>query len=328
MGTTRTERRAGATAVGAAHDRAKRAAAPAARSCDADLQRYTRCAQASTARVIGRYSTSFALATRLFDSRTRRHVRNVYGLVRVADEIVDGAAAEAGLDRAGQRALLDALEEDTMRAMTHGYSANLVVHAFADTARTVGIDETLTAPFFASMRRDLDPAPFTARTVTDYVYGSAEVVGLMCLRVFLHGRNCPDARRARLEAGARRLGAAFQKINFLRDLAADWQRLGRNYFPGTDPDAFTDDAKNAILDEIDDDLRAARAVVGELPMGCRAAVIAAHDLFRALSARLRATPATGILTSRVRVSPPRKIAIAVHAELTGLRKGARWPAPS
>jgi len=140
---------------------------------ESDLVLYTRAAQRSSARIIREYSTSFRMATGLLDRSIRPDIENIYGLVRIADEIVDGAAAQAGLDTAMQLALLDALEAETERAIGTGYSTNVVVHSFAETARAVQIGRDLTAPFFASMRRDLDPAPFTREQVSDYIYGSA-----------------------------------------------------------------------------------------------------------------------------------------------------------
>lgn len=287
---------------------------------ETSLARYGRCAQSSTARVLGQYSTSFGLATRLLDARARVHIRTIYGLVRIADELVDGAAAAAGLSIDEQRAILDALEAEVDRAVTIGYSVNLVVHAFAETARAAGIGPELTGPFFASMRRDLDPAPFTARGIEDYIYGSAEVVGLMCLRVFLLNHSVTDERRDRLQVGARRLGAAFQKINFLRDLAEDWRQLGRNYFPGIRPERLTDTQRDGLVEDIEADLRAARSVIDELPRESRPAVLAAHDLFRALCVRARAVPAEQLLTTRVRVPGARKAVIVLRAQLTGLRR--------
>ena len=287
---------------------------------ETSLARYSRCAQSSAARVIGHYSTSFGVATRLLDARVRVHIRNIYGLVRIADELVDGAAAAAGLSVDDQRAILDALEEDVDRAVATAYSTNLVVHAFAETARAAGIGSELTGPFFASMRRDLDPAPFTTRNIEDYIYGSAEVVGLMCLRVFLLDQPVTEEQRERLEAGARRLGAAFQKINFLRDLSEDWRQLGRNYFPGITPERLTDAQRDELVTDIEVDLLAAHSVIDELPRGSRAAVLAAHDLFRALCVRARAVPAAQLLTTRVRVSGARKAIIVLRAQLTGLRR--------
>ena len=279
------------------------------------LERYTDAAEASSATVIARYSTSFGAAAKLLDAETRRRIRSVYALVRVADEVVDGAAAEAGLSIDELHEVLDGLEADTERAMERGYSANLVVHAFARVARETGFGTELTRPFFASMRRDLDPAPFAPEEIGPYIHGSAEVVGLMCLAAFLVGEPVDDDRRARLERGAIHLGAAFQKINFLRDLAVDWRTLGRNYFPGVDPDAFTEDDKVAILDDIDRDLDIARRTLPELPRRARSAVAAAHGLFASLTARCRATPASEIMATRIRVPDGEKLAIAVRSAL-------------
>ncbi|KZE95463.1 MULTISPECIES: squalene/phytoene synthase family protein [unclassified Agromyces] len=279
------------------------------------LDRYTDAAEAGSATVIARYSTSFGAAAKLLDAETRRRIRSVYALVRVADEIVDGAAAEAGLSPDELHEVLDGLEADTERAMRLGYSANLVVHAFAKVARETGFGVELTRPFFASMRRDLDPAPFTSEEIGPYIHGSAEVVGLMCLAAFLVDEPADEARRARLERGAIHLGAAFQKINFLRDLAVDWRTLGRNYFPGVDPEAFTEEDKTAILDDIDRDLEIARSALPELPRRARSAVATAHGLFASLTARCRTTPASEIMATRIRVPDGEKLAIAVRSAL-------------
>lgn len=278
-----------------------------------DILHYNAAARASSATVIDQYSTSFGLAARLLSPGVREAVRSIYALVRIADEIVDGAAGGAGLGVAAQRELLDDLERETAQATLRGYSTNLVVHAFAATARLVGIDARLTAPFFASMRRDLDPAPFDQAGVTEYIYGSAEVIGLMCLRCFLHESPPAGGELAVLEDGARRLGAAFQKINFLRDLAGDRDILGRNYFPGVDVIEMTDAEKDRILDDIDADLAAAGRVLPLLPADSRRAVTLAHQLFWHLSTRLRATPARQLLRARVRVPDAEKLMIAVTA---------------
>jgi phytoene synthase len=279
------------------------------------LAAYNAAALASATTVIAQYSTSFGLAARLLAAGERDEVRSIYALVRIADEIVDGAAAGAGIDLNGQRELLDDLEEETERAIDRGFSTNLVVHAFAVTARRVGIDPSLTRPFFASMRRDLDPAPFTADGVAEYIYGSAEVVGLMCLRSFLQDSPRSPADLAVLEHGARSLGAAFQKVNFLRDLAADRDALGRNYFPGVDLTTLTEPQKNRLLDDMDADLDAAERVLPLLPPGSRRAVTAAHRLFARLSAKLRETPAQRLMSTRVRVPDPEKLMIALSSSL-------------
>ena len=281
-----------------------------------NLALYTRTAQRSSARVIRGYSTSFGMATRLFDRRLRPDIENIYGLVRVADEIVDGAALEAGLDVDAQRSQLAAFENETVGALRSGYSTNLVVHSFAVTARAAGIGTELTGPFFASMRRDLSPVEFTPDELRDYIYGSAEVVGLMCLRVFLRDHEPSDGERRRLEHGARRLGAAFQKINFLRDLSADWEGLGRNYFPAIDPANLTEPQKRELVADIDADLSAAATVIPQLPRECRAAIAAAHGLFSALTRQIQITPAAELLRTRTRIRNVTKLGILVRT-MTG-----------
>lgn len=277
------------------------------------LALYDRTAERSSAQVISRYSTSFGLASRLCSPAIRTHLSDIYALVRIADEIVDGPAEEAGLDPAQRRELLDALEAETELATARGYSSNLVVHAFAQTARATGFGAELTRPFFASMRRDLDPVRFDDAELREYIHGSAEVVGLMCLRAFSQGLPSDESRDARWQRGARHLGAAFQKINFLRDLADDVDARGRNYFPGLDPHSFGEAEKHRLLDDIDRDLAIAGEVVGELPGGCRRAVAAAHALFSALAVRLRRTPAAELLSTRVSVPTSRKLVLLVRA---------------
>lgn len=281
------------------------------------LDLYDRTAQDAAATVIARYSTSFGLACRLLGPRPRPHVRVIYALVRVADEIVDGPAAAAGLSAAEARAVLDDLETETLVAVERGFSANLIVHAFARTARECGIGEDLIRPFFASMRTDLSTQRHDDASHDAYVYGSAEVVGLMCLQVFVNaGAQHPQTPSPDLVDGARRLGAAFQDVNFLRDLDHDAASLGRDYL-GL---ASGDTSRAAVLDRIDADLAAAAAVIPRLPADCRRAVTAAHDLFAELSARLRATP---VPERRVRVPDLVKARLAARAMLGFAPKDAR-----
>ena len=269
---------------------------------------YDRVAEETASIVIHRYSTSFGLASRLLGANVRQHVENIYALVRVADEIVDGGAHIDTLQAA--RALND-LEVETGEAMRIGFSSNLVVHAFALTARDVDFGEELTTPFFESMRMDLSQKQHDQASFDTYVYGSAEVVGLMCLRAFLHGEPVTDL--ARFETGARALGAAFQKVNFLRDLAADFETLGRSYFPDVAVDSFDEATKLRLLDDIDADLAVSAAVVPDLPRSSRRAVALAQSLFAELSARLRATPATELVRARIRVPNAVKARLALAA---------------
>jgi phytoene synthase len=282
---------------------------------------YDGLADQTASLVIRRYSTSFGMASRLLGAGIRQSVANIYALVRVADEIVDGGAADAGLDRKQAERMLDAYESETERALAEGYSADLVVHAFARTARDAGFGTELTKPFFASMRADLRETTHDAESFAAYVYGSAEVVGLMCLRVFV--KDAPRPYRAgeleTLETGARALGAAFQKVNFLRDLAADHGKLGRSYFPGIDVTRLTEDEKNRLLDDIDADLARAAETLVLLPRSSRRAVLVAQRLFADLSRRLRRTPADVLIRTRVRVPDPVKLRIALSAATLGGR---------
>jgi len=279
------------------------------------LSLYDRVAEETASIVIRRYSTSFGLASRLLGKSVRQHVENIYALVRVADEIVDGAAVEAGLDIVGAARQLNELERETEHAVETGFSGNLVVHAYALTARETGFGHELSAPFFESMRTDLSETQHDQASFDRYVYGSAEVVGLMCLRAFLHDSDVTADERARFEHGARALGAAFQKVNFLRDLAADFDTLGRSYFPGVSVESFSEADKVRLLDDIDADLRTSAAVVPDLPASSRKAVALAQGLFAELSVRLRRTPAEDLRRTRVRVPNPVKARIAAGAAL-------------
>jgi len=279
------------------------------------LSLYDSVAQQTASVVIRRYSTSFGLASRLLDAPVRRHVENIYALVRVADEIVDGVAAEAGVDVVGAARALNEFERETHEAIDSGFSANLVIHAFALTARATGFGRELTTPFFESMRMDLSETEHDQASFDRYVYGSAEVVGLMCLRAFLQGRELTEAELTRFDEGACALGAAFQKVNFLRDLAADFDTLGRSYFPGINVDSFGEDDKQRLVADIDNDLRVSAAVIPDLPAGSRRAVVLAHDLFAELNRRLKHTPAADLRTVRVRVPNPVKVRIATAAAI-------------
>ena len=281
---------------------------------------YDVVSEGSAAVIIRKYSSSFGLASRLLAEPVRTQVRNVYALVRIADEIVDAPDPALGPEPRGR--MLSWLYDDVRHALQTGHSANLVVHAFARTALDCGIEDEIIEPFFASMRMDLETTVHTRESVDRYIYGSAEVVGLMCLRVFLADEDPVGARETptersrqfdRLAPGARRLGAAFQKLNFLRDLAEDHDVLGRLYLPDVDVDRFCDADRDRILDDIAADLDAAAVVIPELPTSSRRAVRVAHSTFAELAARLRATPAGDIRRTRVRVPDPVKLRLVAGA---------------
>ena len=272
---------------------------------------YDETAARASRAVLSGYSTSFGLGTKLLGARGRHGIEAVYALVRIADEVVDTRrGSDAG-------ALLDELEEQTAHALKSGYSTNLVVHSFARTARRTGIGRAEIDPFFASMRMDLTVRVHDRDSYERYVYGSAEVVGLMCLAVFLDADRRPGAPARRpdavLRAGAQALGAAFQKINFLRDLGADYGELGRSYFPGVTPENLDQRGVDAILADIRADIATARASLPGLPRRARWAVASTLGLYERLTVELAATPPADLLTRRVRVPGPTKLAVVARS---------------
>lgn len=269
---------------------------------------YDDVARAAAGAVITRYSTSFAGATRLLGPRVRQHVRAVYALVRVADEIVDGPGRDAVGDPRRLRAAVDDMQARTAQAIASGFSPDLIIHAFAAVARECAISPAMLVPFFDAMRADVDPHPHDARSHQQYVHGSAEAVGLLCLQVFMNaGFERREVAPTSLQNAAKRLGAAFQNINFLRDEAVDTQVLGRDYLGAVAAD------RAQFVHRIREDLRAAAAAIPSLPPDCRAAVAAAHDLFAALCDRLEDAEPGG---ERVRVGDGRKALIIARAALT------------
>ena len=279
------------------------------------LELYTQAAKQSSNAVIASYSTSFGLATKLLAPEIRQHVRNIYALVRVADEIVDGAAAGARQQGGNIEAsfALDQLEQEIYKAQRAKFSTNLVVHAFAATANETGFARLIIEPFFASMRMDLWPRKHTPESFAKYVYGSAEVVGLMCLHAFVSEANYSREDYLQLVKSARALGAAFQKVNFLRDLSADFEKLGRSYFPDVDVASFDENQKMQLLAYIREDLKVAARGLKLLPASSRKAVVAAQLLFTALADRIEKTPASQMLKARISVPNSLKFFIVLKA---------------
>lgn len=270
------------------------------------LALYDEAARAAAAQVIARYSTSFGIGTRLLPAAMRHHIEAVYAMVRVADEIVDTYRG----DDAGE--LLDAFDAEVHAAMEREFSSDLVAHAFAATAREVGIGRDQTDPFFASMRMDLSTAAHTEDSLATYIFGSAEVVGEMCLAVFVNTGRGPRPLDTGVRDGARRLGAAYQKVNFLRDLAMDDSDLGRSYFPGVTAATLTDARLAELVADCRADIDAARACLPALPRRARVAVATTVDIYARLLNQIAATPARELATRRIRVSDPRKLALAAR----------------
>jgi phytoene synthase len=276
---------------------------------------YTKLAQSTSARLTAAYSTSFSLASQLFPPLIRRHIFNIYGLVRLADEIVD---TYRGPDQAQ---LLDDLEAQTYAALKRGYSTNLIVQAFAITAIEVSIDKQLLEPFFASMRRDITQSAYSDTDIDTYIYGSAEVVGLMCLKVF----TADTQQYEQLKPGAQALGSAFQKVNFLRDMSLDHAQLGRMYFPGITYASFNDESKRQIEADIIKDFDKALLAIRQLPANARPAVLASYRYYRALLRRIQRLSASELKSGRVRLPNALKLAILSQTAISSrLRNTLRF----
>lgn len=273
------------------------------------LQRYDRTAIRAAREVIDSYSTSFSLATRLLAKPVRTDIRNLYAVVRIADEIVDGATQLAGFTLNDTNKLLDDYEHAVLAAPKTRFHTDLVLHAYAMTARRCHFNPEHIAAFFSSMRRDLQQSTHDRNSFEDYIYGSAEVIGLLCLSVFLVDHPVADADRARMEHGARSLGVAFQKINFLRDLAEDSTALGREYFPELAEHPLSEADKQSLIDDIRHELHTAGEAIPLLPLTSRTGVLGATNLFSELTDRLEALPAEELVRRRVSVPGPVKARI-------------------
>jgi phytoene synthase len=250
------------------------------------------------------YSTSFSSAIRLLHHDLRTPIYNIYGLVRFADEIVD---TFHGYDKA---ALLAQFKADTYAAISQGISLNPILHAFQLTVNKYDIDHSLIDAFFRSMEFDLDKSSYDQVGYEEYIYGSAEVVGLMCLYVFCDG---DKAHYEELKPHARSLGAAFQKVNFLRDVKADYQQLNRVYFPGVDFNRFTPVMKRKIEAEIAADFHHAYVGITKLPLKARFGVYLAYKYYLSLFRKIKRMQPERILEERIRIPNYAKAWVAAKA---------------
>ncbi|MDB5147296.1 MAG: phytoene/squalene synthase family protein [Mucilaginibacter sp.] len=252
-----------------------------------------------------KYSTSFSLGIKAFDKCFRYPIYAIYGFVRYADEIVDT------FHNYDQQQLISSFEEETFKAIKEGISTNPVIHSFQQVVNRYGIDHELIRAFLKSMEMDLDNKAYDKDSYQTYIYGSAEVIGLMCLRIF----TSDDGLYESLVPKARSLGAAFQKVNFLRDVKADYIERGRAYFPGIDFNNFTEQDKLAIEAEIKHDFDEAFEGIKRLPVGTRLGVYIAYVYYLQLFKKISYTPASVILQKRIRVSDARKMSLYVKAVL-------------
>lgn len=238
------------------------------------------------------YSTSFSLGIRMLHRDLREPIQAIYGFVRFADEIVDTFHAYDKVE------LLERFKRDTHLAIEERISLNPILNSFQWAFWKYDMDIAHVEKFLESMERDLEQTAYDRDGYDDYIVGSAEVVGLMCLSVFVNG---DDAQYTALLPHARSLGAAFQKINFLRDLQADWEGLGRTYFPGLDLSGFDQDAKRTIEAEIDADFAHAYQGILRLPHSSRLGVYMAYIYYMRLFRKIRRLPHHRVLEERIRI---------------------------
>jgi phytoene synthase len=253
-----------------------------------------------------KYSTSFSMGINAFDKRFRYPVYAIYGFVRYADEIVDTFYEH------DQRQLIDDFRDETFKAIDRGISTNPVLHSFQQVVNRYGIEKDLIDAFLNSMKMDLDKTAYDGDSYKTYIYGSAEVVGLMCLRVFCEN-DCTLYEQ--LISKARSLGSAFQKINFLRDIKSDYEDRGRTYFPEVDFNNFTEQDKNFIETDIKKDFDDALEGIKLLPRGSRLGVYVAYVYYLQLFKKIRRTTANTIMQKRIRVSDTHKLSLYFKAVL-------------
>ena len=251
------------------------------------------------------YSTSFSLATKMLDSSIRQDIYNIYGFVRFADEIVDS------FHNYDKKELLNLFEKDLKKSIEDKISLNPILNSFQKTIHSYQIDYELVDSFLNSMKLDLDKKKYlTKKEFDQYVYGSADVVGLMCLKVFVKGNK---NQYNDLRPYAMSLGSAFQKVNFLRDLKADHDGLNRSYFPNLNIDEFDEPSKKIILDEIDKDFRHALKGIFKLPSSARFGVYTAYKYYLKLLNKLRKTHPLKIKSSRIRVPNYQKVNVLARS---------------
>jgi len=251
------------------------------------------------------YSTSFSLATKMLSKSIRQDIYNIYGFVRFADEIVDS------FHDFDKKILFEKFEADLEHALNNKISLNPILNAFQHTFHNYNIDKSLVDSFMNSMRLDLHKSTYlTEKEYKAYIYGSADVVGLMCLKVFVKG----DADKYNeLKDTAMSLGSAFQKVNFLRDLKADHDDLNRTYFPNTDLTNLNEESKQFIIDDIENDFVKGLEGIKKLPMEAKFGVFMAYRYYRQLLKKLKHTPALDIKNSRIRVPNYKKIELLTRS---------------
>ena len=251
------------------------------------------------------YSTSFSLATKMLSDSIRQDIYNIYGFVRFADEIVDT------FHDYDKELLFNNFSNDLELALLHKISLNPILNSFQETYHRYGIDKNLVDAFMKSMRLDLHKQNYlTEEEYKQYIYGSADVVGLMCLKVFVKG---DQEKYDMLKESAMSLGSAFQKVNFLRDLKADFEDLSRTYFPNTDLNELDEASKQTIINDIENDFAKGLQGIKKLPIEAKFGVFMAYRYYSQLLKKLKKTPALEIKSTRIRVPNYKKIELLTRS---------------
>ena len=251
------------------------------------------------------YSTSFSMATKMLSNSIRQDIYNIYGFVRLADEIVDS------FHDYDKKILFTQFEADLESALINKISLNPILNSFQETYHNYGIDKEMVDAFMNSMRQDLHKTVYhTEEEYKNYIYGSADVVGLMCLKVFVKG----DPKKYEvLKETAMALGSAFQKVNFLRDLKADHDELNRTYFPNTDLNNLDEASKEAIINDIEKDFSEGLKGIKQLPLEAKFGVFMAYRYYNQLLVKLKTTPALEIKSTRIRVPDYKKVELLTRS---------------
>ena len=253
------------------------------------------------------YSTSFSLAVKMLGKSIQNAIYSIYGFVRFADEIVDS------FHDYNKEILIDEFEKDYYKAYDQNISLNPILNAFQLTVKKYNIDDELIKAFLKSMKLDLYKSNYNEQEYKDYIYGSADVVGLMCLKVFVNG---DSDKYTELKEPAMKLGSAFQKVNFLRDLKDDIQNLDRSYFPEIDINQLNEISKKAIVQDIEKDFEQAYLGIKNLPDEAKFGVFTAYVYYKTLLKKLKSTPARKILNTRIRISNTYKFLLLAKSFVT------------
>jgi phytoene/squalene synthetase len=251
------------------------------------------------------YSTSFSLATKMLSKKIRQHIYNIYGFVRFADEIVDS------FHDYNKEILFKDFSSDLEKSLKNKIHLNPILNSFQATYHKFNIDKDLVDSFMSSMKKDLYKTKYMSnQEYEDYIYGSADVVGLMCLKVFVNGN---AKKYEELKSFAMRLGSAFQKVNFLRDLKDDFEVLNRTYFPNTDLNQLDEESKIKIISEIEEDFKEGLNGIKKLPIEAKFGVFMAYRYYSQLLKKLKKTPALDIKNTRIRVPNYKKIELLTRS---------------